>query len=122
MRDYRDYDDYEFGPLKHSGLGIVSLTLAIGGGVMMAILIFIVAVLENSRPGGLDPETPAGAALMGGFCFALLLAMIGVGLGIAGVCQSNRKTVLAILGLVLNGLILLGSGCLVLIGIASNGF
>jgi hypothetical protein len=58
----------------------------------------------------------------GAFCVALLVALIGVGLGIAGVCQSNRRTVLGIIGLVFNGLIILGGGCLVLIGIASGPF
>ena len=50
------------------------------------------------------------------------LAMVGIGLGIAGVCQRNRKAIFGIIGLVFNGLIILGGGCLVLIGMASGPF
>jgi hypothetical protein len=124
MAGHRDYDDYDFGPLKHSGLGVASFIIAIGAGVMIAIVVFLAAVIESRQPGALDAldhDSPGAMALGGAACFAFLLAIIGVGLGIAGVCQRERKTVFAIIGLVLNGLILLGGGCLVLIGIATSG-
>jgi len=122
MRDYYDDDDYDLGPSKHSGLGIGSFMLAIGSGAMMAILILVAVVIEASHPGAFAGETPGAMAIGLGVCFAALLAIIGVGLGIAGICQKNRKTAFAILGLVCNALILLGGGCLVLIGLANGPF
>jgi hypothetical protein len=121
MRGYRDYDD-ELGPMKHSGLGIASFMLAIGAGVMLAILILLAVVIESSQPGAFDAETPTAIAVGCGFCLALLMAATGVALGIACVCQRNRNTIFGVIGLVLNGLIILGGGCLVLIGIASGPF
>jgi hypothetical protein len=121
MRGY-DYDDrdYALDALKHSGLGIASFMLAIGAGVMMVILILVAVVIEASQPGAFDAQLPSAMVVGLGFCFAILLAVMGIGLGIAGVCQKHRKTVFAILGLVFNGLIIVGVGCLALIGIASN--
>jgi hypothetical protein len=58
MRRYRDYDDDESGPIRHSGLGIASFMLAIGAGVMLAILILAAAVIESSQPGAFNAQTP----------------------------------------------------------------
>jgi len=121
MRDYEDSDDYDLGPLRHSGPGVASFVLAIGAGLVLGILILVAAVIEASRPGALQPDGPGEVALGLVACFALLLAMIGVGLGIAGVFQKHRKIVFAVIGLVFNGLVLLGGGCLALIGLASGG-
>jgi hypothetical protein len=120
MREYRDQYDYDLGPMKHSGLGIASFMLAIGAGLMMAVLVVFAAAIDASHPGALDADAPSGKALVGGVCFALLLALAGVGLGIAGVSQTKRKTVFAIIGLVFNGLIVLGGGCLGLLFFASE--
>jgi hypothetical protein len=120
MREYRDHYDYDLGPMKHSRLGIASFMLAIGTGLMMAVLVVFAAAIDASQPGALDAHTPSGKLLVGGLCFASLLALTGVGLGIAGVSQTKRKTVYAILGLVFNGLIVLGGGCLGLLIFASE--
>jgi len=120
MRDYDDFDDYDLGPLRHSGLGIASFMLAIGAGLTLGILIVVAAVLEASQPGAMGPDSPGAVAVGAVVCITLLLTMIGLILGIAGVCQKHRKTVFAVIGIVLNGLVLLGAGCLALIAVASG--
>ena len=43
-----------------------------------------------------------------GFLFGLGMALLGVGLAIGGLMQADRKKVFAVLGLIFNGLVLLG--------------
>jgi hypothetical protein len=115
---YDDYYDYDRAPAKHSALGVMSFVLAIGTGLMMVALLILAAVLDQSHPDAMDFDTPTGKVLSAGFFLALFLALCGVGLGIAGVSQSRRRAVFGIIGLVFNGLIVLGCGCLGLIGMA----
>jgi hypothetical protein len=124
MRDYEDddYDDYDYRPRRHSGLGIASFILAMAAGLIVGVFFVVVAIIETRQPGALGHDGSSDAVVGLIACFALFLAMVGVGLGIAGVCQKRRKTVFAVLGLMFNGLILLSGGCLVLIGLAQQQF
>lgn len=118
------YDDdyYDLPPLSrepsHSGIGIASFLIAIASGISMFIIFAIAAVLQMDGP-GLDQgsETLIGCGVL----LAMFGSLIGAGLGIGGCFQSNRKTIFAILGLVFNGMILLGIGLLMVIGIAMGG-
>lgn len=91
----------------HSGLGIASF--------IISILAFFVVILFFAIDAS---ETTAGA----GICGAAFANLVGIGLGIAGVAQGDRKKVFAILGLVFNVLAILGVVGLMLIGIAVVGF
>ncbi|OWA34631.1 hypothetical protein B9G55_15530 [Saccharibacillus sp. O16] len=128
-------DDRQFGPLKHSGLGIASFVLALVG-----ILLFIVSIIAiigtvasviDSSGGIVDPETlnssglamavgAGGLGLLG----AAILNLIGVILGIVGLVMKNRKKVFAIIGTILNGIcVLTGGGFIVfstIMGAAGN--
>jgi hypothetical protein len=42
-----------------------------------------------------------------GFLIAMGMALLGVGLAIGGLMQTDRRKVLAVLGLIFNGLVLL---------------
>jgi len=96
------------GEMKHSGLGIASFIMALGMGVLEFVLFIAAGIMETRTPGGIDENSPAaivlGLALIGG----LLLDMLAVGLGIAGLLQPRRKKVFAILGVIIGTMILLG--------------
>jgi hypothetical protein len=61
-------------------------------------------------------KDPTGILLLECSFFTFLgMALLGVGLGIGGLLQAGRKKVLAVFGLILNGLIVLGGVALLYI-------
>jgi uncharacterized membrane protein (Fun14 family) len=74
-------------------------------------------ILVFSLSGGLNVSqqyTPIDMILS---CVAGLTTLVGLGLGIASVVQKNAKKVFGIIGLVLNGLFLLGYCGIILINL-----
>jgi hypothetical protein len=110
----RDFDEYDFGPMKHSGPGIASFILALAAGSLDAIIFVVAQVMDSAQPGAIAPGTPEGAVVLSGMCLGVFSAVVGIGLGIGGLCQQHRRTVFAVLGLVFNALLLLAGGCLFL--------
>jgi hypothetical protein len=93
---------------KHSGLGIASFALSLVMGLSLFAMIGFATYMAAQNPEQFDEESPAAIVLGLGIMGALGLAVIGLGLGIAGVAQSDRNKLFAILGLVFNGLVVLG--------------
>jgi hypothetical protein len=124
MRDdgyYQDdrYDDYDGrwrmpGSLPHSGPGVASFIISILT-VIGAILAVIVIASVGRK---VKPEEPL--AILNGLLILgnMFLNLIGVVLGIVGTVQANRNKVFAIIGLCLNGVMLLGCGMIMCIGLA----
>jgi hypothetical protein len=124
-----DYDDYERGdnfsrPAEnwpHSGVGIASFCAGILA-LFMVLAGFVLVVL------GIDPRPhrygggPPPAAVLGGLVIigAGIVALIGTGLGIGGVCQSQRKKVFGNIGLCINALLLLGGLAIAVLALASR--
>jgi hypothetical protein len=103
---------------KQSGLGIASLVVAIAAGATAFALVVVAGMMEVSTPGGMDEESPQ-AILVGLGIFGVLgLNFLGLGLGVAGIVQPDRSRVVAILGLVLNALVILGLCGLMALGTA----
>ena len=106
-----DFTDkmYEAPRLKHTGFGIASFVIALVAGATVFSVILIAGVLETQLPGGLGPDGPA--VMMVGFAFlaAMGLHLLGFGLGVGGIVQNDCKKVFAVLGLVFNSLVLIGS-------------
>lgn len=103
---------------RHSRLGIASFVIAIVLTVAYAIEFVVAGILEASTPGGMDEESPE-AILIGLSIFgAGLVNLVGVALGIAGLCTANHKRLFAILGLAFNVALLLGVCGLIAIGMA----
>ena len=102
----------------HSGLGITALVLSVLCGVSMFGLVLLAGIMEASTPGGINEESPE--AIMLGLCIlgGILLSFIGLGLGIAGLFQGNRKKLFAVLGVIFNGMIVFGMCVLMGIGMA----
>ncbi len=101
----------------HSGLGIASFIIGLVVVVLCLLVVILAAALSASRP---SHETADAMALMAGvaICGGLAASLVGLGLGVGGVFQEDRNRTLAVVGLALNGLVLLGGVILLLIGMA----
>ena len=101
---------------SHSGPGIASFAIGILAGLALFIALGVVAVLYNQSPGGLDEKSPT-AILAGLLIIGLCLVhLLGVGLGIGGLVQKDRRKVFSVLGLAINGVALAGTIALIIIG------
>src|SRR5262249_26961683 len=126
---YDDYDD-DFnidlgsrpeprGPGR-SGLGIASLVLALVSGVLFLLGIFSVSLLPQGQQQG--PPGDGGVILTGVGVIGItipILALVGLVLGIAGVFGANTTGLTcAIIGIVLNTLIIIAIIVLTCAGVA----
>lgn len=101
---------------KHSGLGIASFIVSTIIGVLMFFLIIIAGVMEVSTPGGID-ESSSSAMIVGLLMIALMIVdVVAVGLGIAGLTQKDRKKIFSILGIVFGVATIVGTIFLSIIG------
>lgn len=126
---------------RHSRMGITSFILFIIGLLLLVGLIILSAVvfaplLESIDPQALqDPESfqnpedappelqQAATAILLltiGFLGLPVLNLVGLGLGIAGLIQKRRKRLFAVLGTVLNGLVILAIVGLFLLGVLGS--
>jgi hypothetical protein len=112
------YDNTIQPPLEtknHSRLGIASFIISI-----VAVLIICGDIVLVFGLSGGFTVNPSYAGLDTSLtCASAVVALVGVGLGIAAVTQKNAKKVFGILGLVFNALILLGICALMGINILS---
>jgi hypothetical protein len=85
---------------KHSGIGIASFVISIVAGVAILIVFAIAGILEATTPGGMDEKS--AAAILTGLCIIalILVDIVALGLGLAGLFQRDRKKLFAILGTV----------------------
>jgi hypothetical protein len=101
---------------KHSGLGISSFVISLGAGFAMFVLFCVAGFMETTTPGGID-EKSGVAVVLGLVIFAVIAVhLLGLGLAIGGLTQKDRKKVFSILGLVFNGLIIVGTIGLIVLG------
>ncbi|MFG0263445.1 MAG: hypothetical protein ACF788_13720 [Novipirellula sp. JB048] len=107
--------------LPHSGFGVASFLISILVGLGAIVVILLAGFVEASTPEGINEES-ALAVIMGLSIFAMVgMNILGIGLGVAGVCQADRARLFAILGLVFNGVVILGVIALMAIGVAIGG-
>lgn len=101
---------------KHSGYGIASLAIAIILGGLYVMLFLSFFILGFFAPA--TAESPSVLLMVVGSIFMLGFFgnLAGLGLGIAGACQKNRKNTLAVLGIVFNSVALFLFTILILIG------
>ncbi len=102
--------------LKYSGMGIASFIISLVGSVGMFVLFASAGAMETSRPGGMD-ENSAQAVVLGLLTIGMLFVnMVGLGLGIAGLFQKERKKLFAILGTIFSGITIILTAVLLIIG------
>jgi hypothetical protein len=126
-RGYEDepYDDmepdqYRAARWPHSGIGIASFIT----GIMALLMVFgafalVIVVVAGARRAANPPQEVVaftGLLVLG----AGLIALIGAGLGIGGCCQARRKKVFAIIGLIINALLLLAILAIFAVGVANR--
>jgi hypothetical protein len=117
-----NYEDYESHrpAYKHTGFGIASFIIGLAVGFFDFVLFAIAGVLDATKPGGLDDESPA-AILLGLILFGLaFINLVGIGLGFAGIFQARRNKTFAVLGIVIGLLTLVGVGVLVVLGLMTD--
>lgn len=107
-------------PSRHSRLGIASFVLAVLNGLFMFALIAAVGIIEIRTPGGMDEESPTAITIGVLFILGGFLCLAGLGLGVAGLFDGNRKRVFSLLGLTFNALMILGVLGLVVLGLAGS--
>ena len=99
----------------HSVLGITSALIALVAFVFLIAILLVSAMTEAMRPGAIDYEP--FAMLLGIVVIAVIFGCIaGIGLGVAGLRQKDRDTTFAIVGLIVNALLLIGMGLLMVVG------
>jgi hypothetical protein len=104
----------------HSGLGIASFIIGLVVVVIVLLMFLLIGVLASSRANRNTAETMG--VMTGLFvCGGALASLVGLGLGLAGVFQEDRNRTFAVIGLILNGLIILGTAALFVIGMAVGG-
>ena len=92
---------------RHSGYGIASFILFIAVFLALIILYTVLVVTHASDPQLLEQES-IGVAVVGFVIMgSSLFVLVGIGLGIAGIFQKEKRKVFSVLGLVFNFLILL---------------
>ncbi|TYP71214.1 hypothetical protein [Paenibacillus methanolicus] len=112
-------------PQKQSGLGIASFIIGIASiaGVIASIFIITSFIMNDLGLNGnmieIDAENMGIELLLGGLIMmgSVLLALLGLILGIIGACMRSRRKAFAIVGIVLNALLVVLVGALFLIGI-----
>ncbi len=128
---------YPAAPQGHSKLGIASLILSLGTVVLFCLVtVVLVAMIGDqlSTFQGQDPEAISEQLQSGELnevmvpliLFAVclfgspLIALVALGLGIAGLFQKDKQKVFPIIGTILSGLLLCGSGGFVLLSLMSS--
>jgi mannose/fructose/N-acetylgalactosamine-specific phosphotransferase system component IIC len=105
-------------PPKHSGLGIGSFIMAILSGIEIFVMIAVATYFAAQNPDQFNEESPQAIIVGLGIFAGMGLAVIGLGLGIAGLAQPNRIKLFAILGLVFNVLLFVGVCGIIGLGLA----
>jgi hypothetical protein len=106
---------------KQSKLGIASLVIGLVA-VLFACIAFVISFsygfsLSSNTPSLIDQSSPVVLIAGGLFCCSPILSLVGVGLGIAAVVQKKDKKIFGIIGLVINGLIILSICGLFVLGL-----
>ncbi len=105
---------------RHAELGIASFVLAVLAIVVILSLFVAIAVMMSRIAGGANGPPPFLILIGLGILGAGAGSLLGIGLGIGGLVQPNRSRVLAVLGLLLNTLVVLGIAGLMLIGMRAQ--
>ncbi|MNP31521.1 hypothetical protein D3C76_1246430 [compost metagenome] len=110
-------------PLKHSGPGIASFVIGLVAILGYILIFFIATMAVNESIGVLTPLQTEEIALHPAVVLAslailvcLILNLAGGIVGIIGLVLKNRKKVFAIIGTLLNGIMILLFVGLILVG------
>lgn len=120
--DDRDYDDDDYDvprsirrdALPHSGVGILSIILAILSFMAFVGVIIFAVILEANGP---MVEDDPGTMMIGLLAIGCLGGwLVGLVLALVGTFQTERNRSCPFIGLILNGLFLMGAAALLVVG------
>ena len=102
---------------KHSGIGISSFIASIASGVLIFLLVAVAGFMQAS---GSMSRNQGAATAVGLFLFAFLgVALVALGLGIAGLMQKDRKKIFPLLGTIFSSITLVLTLVIMAIGMAA---
>lgn len=106
-------------PVQQSGLGIASFIIGLGVVLIDVLMFAVIVIMAATNPARFARPGDAGdLAIVIGlvFCGGWVVSLAGLGLGIGGLCQTDRSRGLAIAGVILNSLVIVVVLVLFLIG------
>ncbi|HEV7300615.1 MAG TPA: hypothetical protein VGN72_14720 [Tepidisphaeraceae bacterium] len=117
QQSYGGYPDYG-APVNrpHSKFGIASFIIGLVSIVAMIALFVIAAVIAMNADGEIDETSPEAIAIGLGLFGGIALALVGLIFSIVGLVNANAAKVFSVLGLIFNGLIILGVIGLMVLG------
>jgi hypothetical protein len=94
---------------KHSKIGIASLVAGVSAGILTIALLLFTGYIALSNPEGIEEDSPI-LFVIGFFGLVFpLVALVGLGLGIAGLYERDRKKTLPLFGIVSCAIVLFGT-------------
>jgi hypothetical protein len=103
-------------PARHSGLGIASFVIGLVAAVVVFLALLAAGVLSIAHGGAIDQRAPAVILVGLVMVLFLLIAFIGIVLGLIGVLQARRRKLFAGLGLGINAAVVIGTLALIMLG------
>jgi hypothetical protein len=104
----------------HSGLGIASVAFGVLGALAMGGALGIAMYAAVANKGEVDEQSPLIMTVGFLFCAGVPLNILGIGLGIAGLVQKDRRKLFAIIGLSVNAGMLLVMGGILVLGLVAG--
>jgi cytochrome c biogenesis protein CcdA len=99
---------YPYVERKHSGIGMASLVLALLSALSLVAMIGASVVIVADDPAALEDEnSPKFIVVFVLLLASLVMMVVGLGLGVGGALQRDRKKLFGILGLISNIVMLL---------------
>jgi hypothetical protein len=96
--------------LPHSGLGITSFIISVAAGITYLITLALAPPDGVTNP---QYDTISGSIL----CLGSFVNFVGIGFGIAGIAQKDRRKLFSVLGLVFNITDILFLGVIMVVGL-----
>ncbi len=115
--DYDDDDNFVRREPGHSVFGIVSFLLVMAVGLLEFCVLVVAGVMSESSPELLDDDSPVSIVLGLGLIGGLALNVVGIALGIAGLCQPRRNKVFAGLGVGIGACLFVGVLLILVLGL-----
>jgi hypothetical protein len=115
-----DDDDDDDDEPEHSGLGIASFAIVCFAGLVEFGFVVWAGILESATEGGMDENSPQAAIIGLGIVGGLLLCLVGLALGVAGLFQRDQNKTFPVLGLVIGLLVMVGTAGLFVLGMMSD--
>lgn len=97
--------DSEISKKRHSGFGISSFSIFCFAFLLMIITFTLTVIYGPLDPDFVDEQSTLVVIIGFSWLFNALITLVGIGLGITGLFQKDKKKIFAVLGVILNFII-----------------